>query len=441
MSPRIMRAVVIIILFLSPFCLKAQMNTVEINQQLLNASNTMLLSYQGDSFLISGDSIYTLTSDSIPAKAHYLEQLKYNYVHQGNRAFLVNASNGIVYAFDGQTFERLDQSFEFKSQYDHFPFIREGALHTFGGYGLFTYKNIITRFDPLQKETLLVHTKGIASLQPPRMSRVTGQFSDHNLYVTAGETEAPEVSRGDVQRKTEEVWRYNFLDNEWVFLGSLEAGLSKVYALENDFSDQSVYFDNTDILLLNFKDNQLIRYTTPNVSVRSVKDLTYNAARDGFYFVKQTSKFKKELQFMDRTTFLGSEKEFQKLYHTPTPWTLYAGLLGVLVIIAGLTLRKKKTVESRIRIKQKKLYALLSSKEIEVLEMLLHKNPDHVTFPSLMQLFNQDLSYDNLKKKLRGTLDSLDEKLMRFFKQKNSFLEERKSIEDARVKEIRLRQK
>lgn len=437
----IMRVAVYIFLFLSPFCLKAQSEKIETDEQLLNASNTMLLSYKEDSFLISGDSIYRLTSSPVTAKPHQLELFKYNYVHQGNQAFLVNASNGIVYAFDGQTFERLDQSFEFKSQYDHFPFIREGTLHTFGGYGLFTYKNIITRFDPLQKETLLVHTKGIASLQPPRMSRVTGQFSDNNLYVTAGETEAPEVSRGDVQRKTEEVWRFNFLDNEWVFLGSLEAGLSKVYALENDFSDQSVYFDNTDILILNFKDNQLIRYTTPNVSARAVKDLTYNAVKDGFYFVKQTSKFKKELQFMDRTTFLGSEKEFQKLYHTTTPWTLYAGLLGVLVIIVGLALRKKKTAESRIRNKQKKIYALLSSKEIEILEMLLHKNPDHVTFPSLMQLFNQDLSYDNLKKKLRGTLDSLDEKLMRFFKQKNSFLEERKSIDDARVKEIRLRQK
>ncbi|MDC1218777.1 hypothetical protein N8Z88_02720 [Flavobacteriaceae bacterium] len=130
-----MRVVVIIFLFLSPFCLKAQLSSIEINQQLLNASNTMLLSYQGDSFLISGDSIYTLTSDSITAKAHHLELLKYNYVHKGNQAFLVNDSNGIVYAFDGQNFERLDQSFEFKTQHDHFPFIREGTLHTFGGYG------------------------------------------------------------------------------------------------------------------------------------------------------------------------------------------------------------------------------------------------------------------------------------------------------------------
>lgn len=80
-----MRVVVIIFLFLSPFCLKAQLSSIEINQQILNASNTMLLSYQGDSFLISGDSIYTLTSSPIKAKAHYLEQLKYNYVYKGNQ--------------------------------------------------------------------------------------------------------------------------------------------------------------------------------------------------------------------------------------------------------------------------------------------------------------------------------------------------------------------
>ena len=114
--------------------------------------------------------------------------------------------------------------------------------------------------------------------------------------------------------------------------------------------------------------------------------------------------------------------------------------LSVPLVLAFFYLRRKKeTLESRIRKKQKALYRTLSSKEIEVIEILLASAPDHVSFPTLMQLFNQDLSYDNLKKKLRGTLDSLDQKLMTFFKKKNSFLEERKSIEDARVKEIRLK--
>ncbi len=71
--------------------------------------------------------------------------------------------------------------------------------------------------------------------------------------------------------------------------------------------------------------------------------------------------------------------------------------------------------------------------------MLLKASPDCVSFPSLMALYNQDLSYDSLKKKLRSTLDSLDQKLLAFFKFKRvSCLEERKCIEDARVKEIRL---
>ena len=51
----------------------------------------------------------------------------------------------------------------------------------------------------------------------------------------------------------------------------------------------------------------------------------------------------------------------------------------------------------------------------------------------------KDKFYDNLKKKLRGALDSLDQKLMVFFKYKESCLAERKSIEDARVKEVKLK--
>ena len=434
-----MRVVVIIFLFLSPFCLKAQLSSIEINQQLLNASNTMLLSYQGDSFLISGDSIYTLTSDSITAKAHHLGLLKYNYVRKANQAFLVNASNGIVYAFDGQNFERLDRSFEFKSQYYHFPFIREGTLHTFGGYGLFTHKNIITHFDPVQRETFLVRPNVLDKKRPPEMSRLVGQFSKNVLYVTAGEIIEPEVIREDIQRKTEEVWRYNFLENEWVFLGSLDADLSEVYTLEDDFSDQSLFFDYTSIVTLNFEKNQLIRYNTPNVFVRSLRDITHNLVMDRIYFIKEISKFKKELQFMSRSEFLGADKSYEKIYTEPMDWTLLPFLTVPLVLVFFYFRRKKETLESRIRKKQKALYRTLSSKEIEVLEILLASAPDHVSFPTLMQLFNQDLSYDNLKKKLRGTLDSLDQKLMTFFKKKNSFLEERKSIEDARIKEIKLK--
>ena len=117
----------------------------------------------------------------------------------------------------------------------------------------------------------------------------------------------------------------------------------------------------------------------------------------------------------------------------------YTIIAVVFLIILYFALRKKKTLEAKIRSKKNSFYKTLSTKKQEILNILLHSSPDYVPFPVLMQLFNQDLSYDNLKKKLRGTLDSLDQKLMVFFKSKETCMEERKSIEDARVKEVKLK--
>ena len=127
------------------------------------------------------------------------------------------------------------------------------------------------------------------------------------------------------------------------------------------------------------------------------------------------------------------------IYSNTIPWVEYTIIAVVFLIILYFALRKKKTLEAKIRSKKNSFYKTLSTKKQEILNILLHSSPDYVPFPVLMQLFNQDLSYDNLKKKLRGTLDSLDQKLMVFFKSKETCMEERKSIEDARVKEVKLK--
>ena len=121
-------------------------------------NNMMLFSHQKESFMISGDSIYNISIKPWKSNAHNLEMLAYKFISNDTVAYLVNHSNGIVYNFDGKSFERLDNSFEHKSQYGLFPFINKEELYSFGGYGLFTFKNIITRFNLLSRETELIES-------------------------------------------------------------------------------------------------------------------------------------------------------------------------------------------------------------------------------------------------------------------------------------------
>lgn len=411
----------------------------KLDESLLKDNNLMMFSYKEDSYIMSSDSLYTISKKPMEVSTHGLDLLKYVFVSDENNGFLVNASAGMVFSFDGEKFNRLDNSFEFKSQYDHFPFIRNNAFHTFGGYGLFTYKNIITRFNPQLRETELVRAKNSIEEIPPGMYRPIAQLNKNSLYVTAGEIYNYKANSNQFETYLNEVWAFDFDNSQWFYKGKLNTDLSTAWAPETIFTQDALYFNKDHLVFLDFSRNELTRYLQPGVPIESIVDLTYNKNLGGYFYLKRITKFKKELHFIDRSDFLGTLKEVDKIYSQSIPWTIYVIIVLTFILILVLIKKRKRTFESRIRKNYKPFYSTLTTKEKEVLDMLLTASPDYVSFPSLMALYNQDLSYDSLKKKLRSTLDSLDQKLLAFFKFKRvSCLEERKCIEDARVKEIRL---
>lgn len=411
------------------------------NKNIFEASNLLLFSFQENSFLISGDSIYTVSDDPWTAKAHGLNNLTYNFVSQGDIAYLVNSSNGVVYSFEEQVFKRLDQSTPFLSQYGHFPFIRSGKLFIFGGYGLFTYKNIITQFNAAIGETALQPTITKQSEMIPGLYKPMGQFIDNTLFIASGEIYNEDSPFKLDTKHSTDAWNFNFDTLEWSYLGQTTEMLSKGFRLSVlNYPEGSLYLDFDTAFSLDFPNNEMHFYKgSQMLNLASIEALTYNASKEGFYIIKKRNRIQKELLFLNKSEMLGDLVETYPIYTNTIPWVEYGIILFVAIAILYFALRKKKTLEAKIRSKKNSLYKTLSSKEQEILNILLHSSPEYVPFPTLMQLFNQDLSYDNLKKKLRGTLDSLDQKLMVFFKSKESCMEERKSIEDARVKEVKLK--
>ena len=416
-------------------------NVTAQNKDIFEASNLLLFSFQENSFLISGDSIYTVSDDPWTAKLHGLENLTYHFVSEGDLAYLVSSSNGVLYSFDQKGFKRLDQSAPFLSQYGHFPFIKDRKLFTFGGYGLFTHKNIITQFNAVTKETALQPTITKQRKMIPGLYKPMGQFAENTLFIASGEVYNEDSPFKVEVKLLDQAWNFDFDTLEWFYLGQTNEMLSKGYRLSVlNYPEGSLYLDFDTAFSLDFPNNEMHFYKgSQMLNLASIEALTYNPSKGGFYIIKRRNRVQKELLFLNKSEMLGDLVETYPIYTNTIPWVEYGIIALVLIIILYFAFRKKKTLEAKIRHKKSSLYKTLSSKEKEILNILLHSSPDYVPFPTLMQLFNQDLSYDNLKKKLRGTLDSLDQKLMVFFKYKESCLEERKSIEDARVKEVKLK--
>ena len=69
-----------------------------------------------------------------------------------NHNYLVHLGCGPVLEYRNDSIVRIDNSFFQKNQQNAAPFLYKNQICLFGGYGLFTTKNIITRFDNKTKE-------------------------------------------------------------------------------------------------------------------------------------------------------------------------------------------------------------------------------------------------------------------------------------------------
>lgn len=111
----------------------------EFKSPILNGS--FLFTHKDKSYLISGDSIYSNPNEiNWISKKHNLIINNFAFISNGIKGFLMHNSGGVIYEFDGFNFKRIDESFEFNTQYQSFPFLYNGSIYNFGGYGLFTFK-------------------------------------------------------------------------------------------------------------------------------------------------------------------------------------------------------------------------------------------------------------------------------------------------------------
>ncbi len=130
----------------------------------------------------------------------------------GKKTYLVHQGCGPVLEFRNDSIVRIDHSFLHQNQFGAIPFKYNNEIYFFGGYGLFTYKNIITRYDFKSGEWNQVQTKGNI-LPEPRAVAYSLRNGD-NLYVFGGYTnDGNHVPRSKKAQPL--LWRLNLPTMTW----------------------------------------------------------------------------------------------------------------------------------------------------------------------------------------------------------------------------------
>lgn len=420
------------------------------NNSLRIQDGSFLFTFRDQSYVISGDSIYSNSKGTEwTGHKHHLAIKEFVFFQDKTNGYLMHGSGGVIYKFDGTNFNRVDDSFEFNTQYQSFPFLYRGAVHNFGGYGLFTFKNIITYFNEAKKETELVQVKTPLSENPTGRKKMFAQLDEDRLFIGSGFGYNTGIEFGNKQSQIiNDYWVFNLTSKEWKKLGvgTIPHLKDDTYHLIYDFYGKTLVIAYENVFVVDIRNNKVVFYDNANSDLlkSNKKDgarhlITYNRNKNGFYLVLDKPNLKNKIIFVNAVDFMGKPTRTEKLYSVNDNLYFYY-LIGIvlLVVVVMFLIFRKKNIFQKIGSKRNQIDSILNEEESQIFNLIFERYPNFIPFPELMDVFESHLSYESRKKKLRASLYQIEDKIRGVLKSKNKIFTERKNKEDLRIKEIRI---
>jgi len=408
-----------------------------------------LFTFKSDSYLISRDSIFCVSNnkEGFP-KPHNLSINDFKFISDDSIGYLKNRSGGVVYSFNENGFNRLDKSFEFKTQNFSYSFLHDNKLMDFGGYGLFTFKNIITFFDIDKRETDLFPQKSSYENSPYPRHKMIGHYIDGELFIGPGyginfNQEDPLKNYGLIF----DYWKFSFETSTWKKLGegNIDIIFPTYFTIDN-YNQNTLIIDNHHVFEVDIKNNIIITY--PDAKINFVESLnksydeykiTYNKSKDGFYMILDKIDHPSEVIFISREDFLGNKKEFSSLYIEDN-YFLYYVLGGILFIgLIVFYVKSKKTTSKKIESNIKTIRNEIKLEDFRILKRFVDASPNYINYSELFDVFPDHYGYESLQKKTRHSITNIEEYLVHKMKFKPPIFEYRRNIEDKREKQIRIK--
>jgi hypothetical protein len=356
---------------------------------------------------------------------------------KGTPVYFVSAGCGVVYVKNGNTIKRHDHSFYHMNQYAGAYFMDEGEPRIYGGYGLFTNKNIITRYDTTEHEWYVVNT-GIKT--PPAGIRGLIKKSNNHYYVFDG-------FRGIGRNYSyqDRVWSLDLKTLKWKSIGRLNPKIQEkrregFYELFQTIGNGYSCFEN-DIVSYDFEKMRYKKYkfNEPKLYKKIIR------VDSLFLLCKMTSQYLRFIVISD-STFLEKfdceegEIILKESNSSISTLVIIFSFLTILFLFFVWQIKKRKTL--RIKRKNKTENTLLieadefNQTELELLQLLFTHQESGLEISFINDLVNHDQpSIDTLKKRREILLKDLRYKLAAKFNipQEEVFIE-RRMENDKRMK-------
>lgn len=358
---------------------------------------------------------------------------------------------GEVYQLLNDTIKRIDRSFKHMNQFGGTFFSFEDRIYCFGGYGLFTFKNILTHYSFKHREWFVDDLLYDQKKPSPRAGAFCQQVGNV-VYMIGGSSNN---SVDNIQYT--DVWKYNLVKPGWEKLGNVPkevispskmACLWALPYLETPF----VKFGQ-DYVRIDIHNNTLSFYKPIRIK-NSIYLLTDKKENDAC-IVSTGEPGQRLIQVIPINQLVGSPISVIKLYrknsssYYMSSWWVFV-LPSFLLIAVGsfIIWRVKKKTKRAIINEQNGIYYLGQNRMDAVLNHLAYtvlmafiESPDHsLEIADINRLLEYDEpTPDTVKKRRENCLKNIKEKLAAIttISQDEIFLEERHP-KDRRIKIVKL---
>ena len=389
-----------------------------------------------------------LKFNQIPLSADF----PYAFFHIKAKNYLVHNGCGTVYEFRNDSIIRIDKSFEHKNQFMASTFVYKNEIYYFGGYGLFTFKNILTKFDFNTLEWELVKFADYSEIPEPRANSISFVEKD-KLYIIGGLSDNPNTDITTTKSyQTNDIWELNLKSKKWKFLGKINKNLPFNYSCFKNTINEKQIFDAGKLYQFDFQNNK-IKATEPKEKYSFSSFVKYNQETNEIFYVLENSNESNKKFVAIVENFENYNSEFvneEPLFESNKAFKIICviTIILVLVIIFFFFKRNKKpSFDNKIILKDSEFYYRnklinnLSIDESELLHFFIkHKNKP-LPMNEVVDFFskNDNTSYNTLTKKKDLVLNGLKQKLVYILEvDEDDLFVTQKNTEDKRIKEIQL---
>ena len=358
--------------------------------------------------------------------------------------YFLDPLGGGVYLFENHKFKRIDTSYKHRMQIESSVFTYKNGIYKYGGYGFWSNRNFITKFNFETNQWDFVTHLNSKELPSGSHKSIVKMIED-DLYVYGG-LKVNEFNPNIIEDNNE-IWKFNFINKVWKKLGvnNLQKDIT-VNNMKINYGNKSLFFDrktNTSSHI-DFINNTLLTYKNSTL-LNSLSSLPISFFyKNKFYlFIKENpSSSLLVLKIRNEDEILGEIIDQKSFYRNESVILISMVIIGSILILIVIykvirgenKKRNKLSLKFKNKVKFKNKEVDLDDISYEIVKILVH-NEFVLSKDILPLLKNPHIDYAHSTRIMRDTLFQINFKLKTLIKSEIDVIVIKKSDYDKRIKQ------